>query len=223
MTDAATHPGPELLLGHVTGGLAVPFAVLIGAHLELCAHCRAEAARLEAIGGDLLAELPPAGSPDGGLAATLARLDEPAAPLPAPLPAERDAPTLARLPAALRRYVRQPLHALPWCAVTKGLSVVEFSDLRRHCVRAQLLSSRPGQALPHHRHSGTELTLVLSGGLSVEGAHFGRGDVMGAEPGEVHRPVTEPGEDCLSFAVADGPLRFTRPLQRLWQLITRYR
>lgn len=216
------HPTSDLLLHYVTGGLQAPFAVVIGSHLELCARCRDETLRLDAIGGGLLFGLNPAGAPDIGLGETLARLDEPPPPPPAPLPANQDAETVARLPAALRRYVKQPLRALPWRDVARGLSVVELGTLKRDGARVQLLRSRPGQALPQHRHGGTEMTLVLSGGLNVDEVHYGRGDVVTAEVGEVHRPLTEPGEDCLSFAVSDGPLRFTRLVPRLWQILTRY-
>ena len=217
-----SHPTNDLLLHYVTGGLQAPFAVVIGSHLELCARCRDETLRLDSVGGNLLSGLDPVGAPDFGLAATLARLNEPPPPPPAPLPANQDAETVARLPAALRRYVKQPLGALPWRNVARGLSVVEFGTIERDGARVQLLRSRPGQTLPRHRHLGTELTLVLSGGLQVDQAHYERGAVLTAELGDVHQPVTEPGEDCLSFAVSDGPVRFTKLVPRLWQIMTGY-
>lgn len=216
-----THPNEDLLMAHASGNLKGPFSVLIGSHVALCATCRAEQRRLEAVGGALLDDLVADGAPDRGLAATLARLEEPLPQSPASL-ADQDAETARRLPRPLRRFIDRPISALPWKQVMRGLSVVEFDSPETKGMRVQLLLSRPGQALPRHRHFGTEMTLVLSGGLSVDDAHYGRGDVMVVEPGIVHQPVAEEGEDCLSFAVADGPLRFTSLVPRLWQIVTRY-
>lgn len=217
-----THPTPELLMSHVAGNLKGPFAVLIGSHVALCAACQAESRRLESLGGALLDGLAVDGDAERGLAATLARLDEPES-LSVASAGDRDAETARHLPAPLRRFVGQPLAALPWRRLTRGgLSVVEFTTPETKGLRVQLLRSGPGLALPRHRHGGTEMTLVLTGGLRVENDVYERGDFMIAESGEVHRPVTEPGEDCLSFTVADGPLRFLELIPRLWQIVTRY-
>jgi len=216
-----THPSTELLLAHVAGNLKGPFAVLVGSHLALCAVCRADRQRLEALGGALLDGIPEEGRPEQGLEATLARLNEPAVPA-APVAADRDEESVQRLPAPLRRFVREPLSALPWRKVTRGLSLVKFSGAEVAGLSVHLLLSRPGQSLPLHQHPGTEMTLVLSGGLSVGGGRYERGDVMIADASDIHRPVTEPGEDCLSFVVADGPIRFTEIIPRLWQMIARY-
>ena len=216
-----THPNEELLMAHASGNLKGPFSVLIGSHVALCETCRAAQRRFELIGGALLDGLGTEGSPDHGLSAILARLDEPAV-RPSARRADQDAETTRRLPRPLRHFIDKPISALPWKQVMRGLSVVEFETPETRGMRVQLLLSRPGQALPRHRHFGTEMTLVLSGGLNVDDAHYGRGDVMVVEPGVVHRPIAEEGEDCLSFAVADGPLRFTALVPRLWQIVTRY-
>lgn len=216
-----THPTSEILLSHVSGNLKGPFSVLIGSHVALCPSCRDEQRRLEALGGALFDDLVAEGPADRGLAATLTRLDEPPPQVSASA-ADADPETVRRLPAPLRRFIGTPIAALPWKQVIRGLSVVEFATPATDGMRVQLLLSRPGQSLPRHRHHGTEMTLVLSGGLNVDSAHYGRGDVMVVEPGEVHHPVAEGGEDCLSFAVADGPLRFTALVPRLWQIVTRY-
>jgi len=217
-----THPREELLLAHASGNLKGPFSVLIGSHVALCDSCRAAQRRLEAIGGALLDELGTEGSSDRSLAATFARLDEPVARPTTGRAADQDPETVRRLPRPLRHFIDKPIAALPWKQVMRGLSVVEFETPESKGMRVQLLLSRPGQALPRHRHFGTEMTLVLTGGLKADDAHYGRGDMMVVEPGMEHQPVAEEGEDCLSFAVADGPLRFTALVPRLWQIATRY-
>src|ERR1019366_4201894 len=72
------HPGIETLAEYAAGQLRAGFDVVLAAHLRGCALCRGEVAQLEAVGGGLLEPLAPAQLDGRALAATLARLDEPA-------------------------------------------------------------------------------------------------------------------------------------------------
>ena len=69
--------------------------------------------------------------------------------------------------------------------------------------------------MPVHTHASSELTLVLAGGFTDQFGHFLRGDLAEADASVEHRPVADPGEDCLCLAVTDGPMRLTGPLGRL--------
>jgi putative transcriptional regulator len=86
----------------------------------------------------------------------------------------------------------------------------EFSSFR-----TRLMRIKSGTAMPAHTHEGIELTLVLAGGFSDETGHFLRGDLAEADATIDHRPVADPGEDCLCLAVTDAPLRLTGPIGRL--------
>ena len=57
MTTPNFHLGSESLLDYATGAMPEPMAVLVATHLTLCPSCRAEATRLEALGGELFDEL----------------------------------------------------------------------------------------------------------------------------------------------------------------------
>ena len=74
---------------------------------------------------------------------------------------------------------------------------------------------KSGTAMPSHTHEGTELTLVLAGGFSDERGHFLRGDLAEVDASVDHRPIADPGDDCICLAVTDAPLRLTGPFGRL--------
>ena len=78
------HLTDDLLMQYSTGSATEPEALLVASHLVLCPACRARQAVLDAAGGALLAQAEPASVGADLLAATLARLDEPAAPEPEP-------------------------------------------------------------------------------------------------------------------------------------------
>ena len=214
------HPTSELLLSYSTGALPRPFSALIASHLALCGRCRGEARLLDRVGGTLFAALDVAGAPESGLAETIARLDEPAPAEPPPPPS--DAETTARLPVPLRAFIGKPLKSLSWHEVLRGISIVDLASIKADGARARLVLTRRGLKVPRHVHDGTELTLVLSGGLTAEQGHFRRGDVMVVEPSVVHRPVMDGDEDCLCLAVTDGAVRFTGLIGRARQIMAGY-
>src|SRR6201999_2313831 len=54
------HPASETLVEYASGALKTGGRLVLGLHLQACAACRDEVARLEAIGGALLAAEPEA-------------------------------------------------------------------------------------------------------------------------------------------------------------------
>jgi len=56
----AHHPSDELLLGAAAGTLDVGAAIVVGAHLEGCARCRASVHAFESAGGAMLESIEPA-------------------------------------------------------------------------------------------------------------------------------------------------------------------
>lgn len=71
------------------------------------------------------------------------------------------------------------------------------------------LKARPGTPLPQHTHTGTEFTSILTGAYVHEGGRFGAGDFEEADEGVEHRPVVEPGEECVCLVALDGKLRLS--------------
>jgi putative transcriptional regulator len=207
------HPDPELLMDYATGALPEPRALAVAAHACLCDLCRAEIRRLEAVGGALIeAEAPDASADESLLRATLDRLD---APEPAPAaPARPDAATRRLLPAAVWPYLAGGIDGLDWKTV--GIGVREaLLPLGKAPYRVSLLRIGAGRAVAKHTHGGEELTLVLAGGFTDRDRHYGRGDFALADRTTEHRPVADPGEDCICLAVLDAPMRLTGAIGRL--------
>ena len=228
MTPNHHLPG-EILLDYAAGGMAEPMALVVATHLTLCPECRAAVGRLEAVGGALLDRLEPTPVAEGGLEAVLARLDEPAPPVRTAGVDHRPGHRLGdlMLPEPLRSYLARDLltrgddlKALPWHRLARGIEEHEIA-LGDAAARTALIKAKGGSALPWHTHGGLELTLVLSGGFADGARHFGRGDIDVADAGINHRPVADPGEDCLCLAYAEAKPRLTGPLAWIWSWFVR--
>lgn len=224
-TAPAFHPDPEVLLAYAAGSLDEAGSVLVATHLALCPACRDELARLEALGGALAAGLPPAPLAADALSAIMARLDEPEGPPAAPQPTNFDEETRRSVPEPLRGYLGGNLRDLPWrwrgFAVRELPLAIGAPATDGDGIRAALIRVRGGAALPAHTHTGVETTLVLSGAFLDGSSRFGRGDVATATSADDHQPVAVPGEECLCFAVIEGPLRLTGPIGRLFNRFVR--
>ena len=206
------HPGDELLLSYAAGSQDEPTALVVATHLALCPRCRREVSRYEELGGVLLDDQNTAELSDGSLGRILACLDdetheEPAETTSRPMDAD------LVVPRPLRDYLGTNLDQLGWKSF-RGLKKVELLP-ELPGVRTRLMRIKSGTAMPAHTHEGTELTLVLDGGFSDEHGHFLRGDFAEADPSINHRPIADPGDDCLCLAVTDAPLRLTGPVGRL--------
>ena len=221
------HPVEEQLLDYAAGGAGEPAGLLVATHLALCAECRTQVRKLEAIGGALLDALPEAApaapAHAEALAAVLARLDEPepAPAMPAAVDVGLDDETRRLVPTPLRAYLGASLKDLPWRHVARGLDEHELA-LDRPGFKTRLLRIRAGAAMPRHGHRGVESVLVLDGGFTDEIGSFVRGDVGVSDASIVHRPVADPDGDCLCLIVVEGRLRFPGLLGRAFSLFSRY-
>lgn len=213
----------ELLLSYAAGAVEEPVALLVATHLALNPLARSRYRRLEALGGAMMEEIEPTPLRQGALDAVLARLGEPEA-LPARairLPAAEHGPQ-SLIPRPLRDYIGDDPATLAWKPLMRGVVAfdVPVGDPATGGVSTQLLKIEPGRAVPQHTHRGAELVLVLDGGFTDLNGHFIRGDASVGDETLDHRPVADPGSDCLCLIVADGPVRLTGPLgwltNRFW-------
>ncbi len=225
------HPSDALLVAYGAGSLAEGLSLAVAVHLAHCPDCRAALAEVEALGGALLEELPPAPLETLSLSATLARLDleeAPANPCKAGRagalwgscrpagPGPRCGPAL---PAPLRPYVPRAaeLDGLAWQRLAPGVRRVELMPRSASGGAAQLLRIAPGTALPHHGHGGLELTVVLSGHFADELGRYGPGDLAEVDGDTDHQPIADSHRDCICLIATDAPLRFTGLMGRLMQ------
>jgi putative transcriptional regulator len=195
-----------------TGGEAD--ALLVASHIVLCPQCRARVAEYEALGGAMLETLPEEGLAAGSLERTLARLGAAPDPLPPPMPQAPASGLL--LPRPLCNLVGQDMDRLAWRGAGPGFRFLRLPTWGlRAGGRAWLLKVAPGRGVPHHGHHGEEMVMVIAGSYRDGAERFARGDVQTVGPETRHRPVAEPGEDCLCLAVIEGRLRFSNPLGRI--------
>jgi putative transcriptional regulator len=211
------HPAEDTLLRHAAGTLPPGRSLVVAVHLPFCAACQAAVRLGEAIGGAMLADLPPAELAPDALSRTLARLDSPTR--------QRDAaaePILlgegVPLPDVLRGLVRPK-----WRWVAPGISRItvdvprrnpETAGAREH---AWLLRVTPGASLPDHGHRGWEATCVLAGSFSDVTGTYAAGDVAEPDVGVMHQPVAGAGEPCVCLIAWEGRLRMRGMLARLVQ------
>lgn len=217
------HLADELLLDYASGSMSRPFAVLAATHLTLCPRCRHEVEMLEVAAGALFASeadqslgkgIVEAPLSEDLLAATLARLDEPEdacwADAPPPPPPTTGQPLLPR---ALADLVGADLGALRWSGFGSYNQAMVLPETGGG--ELKMLKIAGGAAMPSHTHEGLELTLVLAGGFADESDAYLPGDLATADETIEHRPVADPGEDCLCLVVDEGAARLTGPVGRL--------
>lgn len=215
------HPSDATLIAYGAGSLGEGLSLVVATHLSYCADCRRRVQEIEALGGVLLEELPPAAVADDALERLMQRLDEPApaeAPRPAPPPAP---PGALVLPAPLADYLG-PVTEDRWRRLVPGIRQIEVLPQRRGEETVRLLRIAPGTALPAHGHGGAELTLVLRGSFSDETGRFEAGDLGELDEETEHQPIADAEVDCICLIATEAPLRFRGLLPRLMQPFLRF-
>lgn len=220
------HPPLELLFDYAAGTLPEPAALIVAAHAELCPECLNEIAGIEAIGGEMLAQIEPAPLGDRALEAIMARLDDPeparasdlrltTAPSRAPAAeAAAVSPLAGLIPPVLRSYLGSDLSRLTWRKVGGMFEEIRL-PISSKGFKATLMRLKPGSMMPVHTHRGCEYTLVLAGGYRDNGSRYGPGDFSLKDASDVHRPIVDTDEECICLAVLDAPVKLTGLMGRL--------
>jgi len=190
----AYHPSEELLMQFASGAVKAPFDIPLRAHIDACVLCRKEAAVWEGVGGALLETVTPVAMTDGALESVLGTLER-----ERDRPRRKTAPRASALPAALQRF--RPGIEFP---IGPGIYKRNLWKAPRGTGRAFLLRAKPGLALPHHGHSGVEVTYVVSGGYSDELGHYTPGDFFTADDSVSHQPRVDDDGECTLLIATDG-------------------
>ena len=208
----AHHPSDELLLGAAAGTLDAGAAIVVGAHLEGCAQCRASVQAFESVGGVMLESLEPALMAPEALARTLAMIADPPTARPtasAQLP-RPDLPSGVAWPRSLADCAVSRWHwmgpGMRWSRVT----VPNAAD-----ANVFLLRIGAGKALANHTHSGLELTHVMCGSFHDGRSRFAAGDFDAVDGSVRHQPVLEDGGECICLASVQGRLVFDSAIARM--------
>lgn len=204
------HPDSGILADFSAGNLGMSPACCVAVHLEYCDDCRRSVERFDAIGGELLEDLP-ATSVDPGLLPSLLRKlgSGPSRACAAPR-----APKGHNVPRALARLLPDGTAGIHW---KKHFPSLKSALLTTGDENSQLtlVRMRAGRSPGRHDHRGSEWTVVLQGGFSDHLGVYRPGDFVALAPGDVHRPVAHQNEDCICLAAQNAPIRFTGWVGRL--------
>lgn len=232
MSDAASPRAPDELLADYAAGATSPgLSLLLATYLTGRPAARRRLGEMEAIGGALLAEGPPAELSSTALDRALAAIG-PDAPGRAPDPAPKAPAPGARvledgvarppateaaegpLPLPLIRWIGIPFGRIPWRFRLPGLAEYPLPGFDGEHV--SLVRARPGARLPRHTHRGLEATLVLQGCLRDEEVDFRAGDLSISDDSVDHRPRIIGPLTCYCLLVLEGgTLRYTGRFARL--------
>ncbi len=170
------------------------------------------------LGSEMFLQLAPVEGGDAGFERLLARVDS----LPATTAssdAEADAQDIQQstLPKALHKITRGNPDNLQWRRLGRNF---RYSNLPIDPDRVtNLLHIKAGCSLPHHRHNGDEITVVIKGSFSDHDDKYNVGDFIVRTSGEQHRPVASQDEDCLCLSTLDSPIVMTNWFYRILQSI----
>jgi putative transcriptional regulator len=184
------HPSPDILAAYASGTLEPGFGLVVGAHVEGCAACRAQIRTFEAVSGAALQEVTPAAVADNALARVMARLDAQAA-----APKADTRPLLERFPLKPKKWV------------APGVWVAAVDTPHAADDRVYLLSVAAGGLTARHEHEGREFCTVLKGAYRDELGLFSAGDFAAAEGELNHQPRVEGDEECICLFATEGRLK----------------
>lgn len=209
------HPSEATLAEYAAGTLDAGSRLVVATHVAACPTCHGAVHALEAVGGALLHDLPPADLAPDALTNALSKLDAP----PKPTAIEPASPETHDMP-----WLPEALHGQkfgPWRWLGRGVHQRAIVVPGEDSARVFLLRARPGVTLPVHTHTGIERTQVLAGAFIHDGGRFGAGDFDDAEGDIEHRPRIDVGEECICLVAMTGGIKLTGAIGRLIQPFVR--
>ncbi|MCF6434376.1 MULTISPECIES: ChrR family anti-sigma-E factor [Pseudoalteromonas] len=203
------HPTEQLLIQFSQGALPATLSIAVAAHLELCECCRIKVQNLEQSNAEALFtdfEDDMAQDEFANLFEQITANDD------IDMPKGNAPQTL--------NYQNKTIELPRAIANSQLSSFVQLGKLARARLqvddgelRASLLQIAAGGEIPHHTHTGFELTLLLDGEFSDESGAYVPGDFIWLDGRHHHSPATESG--CLCFTVVNSALHFNKGLSKL--------
>jgi putative transcriptional regulator len=205
-----------LLASYASGSLSRPLHAVVASHLALKADNRSFVSSMENLIAEDMAAMPVSAATKDRDTRLSAIFDNELA----AIGTADDELGASFVPAPLMDYIGRPYESLKWRTVMPGLREVAFENAPG--CEASLLWIKAGRAMPSHTHPGVEATLVLKGSFTDATGFYGRGDLAVVDSDIDHKPVAGADEDCICFAVSEGPVKLTGPIARLFQKLIRH-
>lgn len=206
------HPEARFLTDYAAGSLPVSQSLCVASHLHYCVSCRARIRELTELGAELFMQQPTAAVKDSEYDRLLQRINTTP---PQNKPEEVSSNSMSTLlPRAVNKLAKGDLERLRWRRVGRNFrySNLNVGDKTRE---TSLLHIKAGGAVPSHRHSADEITVILKGSFSDREDQYVVGDFIVRTKGETHQPVAAQDQDCLCLATLDAPIVMSNWLLRL--------
>jgi len=158
-----SHPSTETLAEYASGALSLAQGLCIAAHLEHCHACRQQLSRLETLGARIFE------------AQDINNDDVESEEIKQNVFANKQ--SNYQVPRCLGQFIDSDYDSLDWTWVSPSIKIATLckdkdgSNVALSCVK-------PGGKMPHHTHSGQELTVVLEGSFSDEDGVYRKGDFI---------------------------------------------
>ena len=208
------HPDDATILAYAAGALNEGFSLVTAAHLEFCSHCRGRVGEAEALGGELLMDLPPVAMN----ADSTGKISELIESKPQVSTYKQAKPSVKnKLPAVILPYIDGRLELIRWRNLVPGIRYYMLNGIKCGEGSVRLLSISPGTTIPHHTHKGGEMALILEGAYTDEIGHYKSGDVADLDESIYHQPVVSSTVPCICLMATDKKLQFTNVFSRLLQ------
>lgn len=213
------HPDDSTIMAYAAGTLGEGFSLVTAAHMEYCSDCRRRLQDAEALGGELIMDLPPVKMTDSGMDAVWELIQrEPQA----------DSHTVPKssassnLPSVLSPYIEgDSLENIRWRNLVPGIRHYVLDNIDSGNGSVRLLAISPGVTIPHHTHNGGEMALILEGSYADEIGHYKFGDLADLDETITHQPKVNSTKPCICLIATDDKLHFTSVFSRMLQPLIR--
>jgi putative transcriptional regulator len=235
------HPDVRFLTDYTAGCLPTAQALCVATHLHYCTPCKLKVRELTELGSILFMQQQRSAVKTEEFERLLDRLEKlqvsavngsdvngtavngaaqngsapSASSLLTPAPPAPPAPTPQfTLPRSLHKLARGDIESLQWRRIGSSFRYSKL-NISRPPGETTLYHIRAGGNVPHHRHEGDEITVVINGSFSDHDDKYGIGDFIVRTTGEQHRPVASQDEDCLCLSSLDKPIVISNWFYRL--------
>ena len=211
------HPNLRFLIDFAAATLPESEAFCVSAHLEYCLKCRADVQQLTEIGGQLFVQQVGVEMSVGSFDQVMSRIDSGHNQETTGLTDE-----MAYSPKILSRAIDKLSNGnfknLDWVQLGQSLRIAPLTVGNAERGTA-LYDIKAGGKMPHHGHSGEEITVVLKGSFSDLDGTYRKGDFVIRNIGESHQPIATQDRDCICLVSLESPIK---PSAFFYKLINPY-